>query len=344
METHNANIIHGKASTEGHNGGLHLPCNGVEKEGMSKERESNKTPASNGTCTMAIGTKSTNNQQRYMVTEQKNGRNGKAPKEVKSRAEGKRGTNSPKPKPRPSPKRHVSNKVDPKKSPPKKKKKKRNFRLGLGVRQRVDYGKLDTYNSRVGLSTGILQLVLSLEAVTLGALQCYFRPEYANIASVLFVWPSVGLCILSGIFGTWSHRKGTYVVYLYMLVSIFACITSCMMFGLEVQSSKELQRMCSESSVRSTSDDVTATNISDVVPADCSQNYGLNMAIAVILSIIALFQILISFVAAIGSSNVMCSKENHEILVEECLSDDDDGEPPPPNAGLPQIKRAAKRK
>nr|XP_054758505.1 uncharacterized protein LOC129264621 [Lytechinus pictus] len=71
---------------------------------------------------------------------------------------------------------------------------------------------------------------------------------------------------------------------------------------------------------------------------------GLNMAIAVILAVIALIQILISFVAAVGSSNVMCSKENHEILVEECLSDDDDGEPPPPNAGLPQIRRAARRK
>ncbi|XP_041473771.1 uncharacterized protein LOC121422671 [Lytechinus variegatus] len=341
MDTHNANNIHGKAATDGHiNGGLHQSRNGVSKAGMSQTA---KTSPSKGKCNMAIGgAKSTNNHQRYLVTDQQNGKNGLAPNsEVKSQTEGKE--TQLKPKPHASQTKKTSTRVDQKTAPdkksPKKTKKKRKFRIGLGVRQRVDYGKLDKFNSRIGLTTGILQLVLSLEAVTLGALQFHFREEYADLGNVLFVWPSIGLCILSGIFGTWSHRKGTYVIYIYMLVSIFACITSCMMFGLEINASKELRNKCSLSNGMSTSNDSTAANT-----VDCNDNYGLNMAIAVILAIIAFIQILISFVAAVGSSNVMCSKENHEILVEECLSDDDDGEPPPPNAGLPQLRRAARRK
>ncbi|XP_071509217.1 uncharacterized protein [Diadema antillarum] len=227
-------------------------------------------------------------------------------------------------------------------APKKKVKKAKKYRLGLGVIQQPGYGKLDGFNPRVGLSTGILQLVLSLEAVTLGALQFYFRPETSDIVDALYVWPSVALCILCGIFGAWSYTRNTCAVFLYMIVSIFACLMSCMMFGLEVGSSMSLEKNCRSTTTIASDDNVTTTMADTGTPSEC-QNYGLNMAIAVILAIIAFFEILISFVAALHSSKVMCSSSVHMKFVDECLSDDDDEEPPP-NAGLPQIRRHKRNK
>ncbi|XP_071493034.1 uncharacterized protein [Diadema antillarum] len=224
----------------------------------------------------------------------------------------------------------------------KKVKKAKKYRLGLGVIQQPGYGKLDGFNPRVGLSTGILQLVLSLEAVTLGALQFYFRPETSDIVDALYVWPSVALCILCGIFGAWSYTRNTCAVFLYMIVSIFACLMSCMMFGLEVGSSMSLEKNCRSTTSHGTTTTRMTTTSDTMTTIEC-QNYGLNMAIAVILAIIAFFEILISFVAALHSSKVMCSSSVHMKFVDECLSDDDDEEPPP-NAGLPQIRRHKRNK
>ncbi|XP_072175497.1 uncharacterized protein [Diadema setosum] len=260
-------------------------------------------------------------------------------------------------------------------APKKKVKKVKKYRLGLGVIQQPGYGKLDGFNPRVGLITGILQLVLSLEAVTLGALQFYFRSDSSDIVDALYVWPSVALCILCGIFGAWSYTRNTCAVFLYMIVSIFACLMSCMMFGLEVRSSMSLEKNCRSTTSTATtttkmtttsdmmttmssnmtemssnammttiaSDDNVTTTIPDTGTSSECQNYGLNMAIAVILAIIAFFEILISFVAALHSSKVMCSSSVHMKFVDECLSDDDDEEPPP-NAGLPQIRRHKRNK